>query len=77
MAFARRARGALLRLVRQRKRAALVGAALAIPAAWVQFSDGGFPWWMRGTALCVGAVGIALLWSGLAGVGPDWVDDEG
>ena len=75
MALARRVRGALLRLVRRRTRAALVGAALAIPAAWVQFSDGDFPWWIRGAALCVGAVGIALLWTGVAGLGPDWVDE--
>jgi hypothetical protein len=75
MPLVRRARGALLRLARRRALSALVGAALVIPSAWVEFSSGEFAWWMRGLALVGGAVGIALLWTGIAGLGPDWVDE--
>jgi hypothetical protein len=53
----------------------LVGAALAGPAAWVEFSGGHFEWWMQGLALIGGGVGIALLWTGIVGVPPDWIDD--
>jgi hypothetical protein len=75
MALIRRTRGALLRLVRRRGLAMLVGAALAGPAAWVEFSGGHFEWWMQGLALIGGGVGIALLWTGIVGVPPDWIDD--
>jgi hypothetical protein len=75
MALVRRARGALLRLARRRLLSMLVGAALAVPSAWVQFSGGDFAWWMRGLSLVCGAVGVALLWTGVAGVGPDWIEE--
>jgi hypothetical protein len=76
MSFTRRARGAVLRLVRRRLLSTIVGLLLAAPAAWVEFSDGNFAWWVRGMALVGGATGLALLWSGLAGLGPDWIDGE-
>jgi hypothetical protein len=74
MPMTRRARGALLRLVRRRRLSAALGALLAVPAAWVEFSDGNFPWWLQGVALIAAATGIALLWTGLAGLGPDWIE---
>jgi hypothetical protein len=76
MSLTRRTRGALLRLVRRRRLSAVLGLALAAPAAWVEFSGGGFAWWVQGLALVGGATGIALLWTGLAGLGPDWIDEE-
>lgn len=75
MPMTRRARGALLRLVRRRRLSTAVGLVLAAPAAWVEFSGGDFAWWVQGLALIGGATGIALLWAGLAGLGPDWIDE--
>jgi hypothetical protein len=72
----RRVRGALLRLVRRRRASMALGAALAAPAAWVEFSGHSAGWWMTGLALVVGATGLALFWTGLTGPSPDWVDDE-
>ena len=53
----------------------LLGLALAAPAAWVEFSGRFDAWWVDGLSLVVGATGIALFWTGLTGVSPDWVDD--
>lgn len=72
----RRVRGALLRLVRRRGLATLVGVALVVPAAWVEIGGRFEAWWMHGLALVVGATGVALAWTGLTGVAPDWVDDD-
>jgi len=72
----RRARGILLRLVRRRSLAVVVGLALVIPAAWIEFSGRFDAWWANGLALVVGATGLAVLWTGLTGPAPDWVDDE-
>ncbi len=71
----RRARGFVLRLVRRRQLALLVGLALAGPAAWVEFSGRYGAWWMEGLALVVGATGLAIFWTGLTGASPDWTDD--
>jgi hypothetical protein len=68
----RRARGLLLRFVRRRALAGLLGVALALPAAWIEFSGRASAWWMEGLALVVGATGLALLWTGLVGTAPDW-----
>ena len=70
----RRARGALLRLVRRRPLAVLIGCALTAPAVWVEFFGRYDAWWADGLALMVGATGLALLWTGLTGVAPDWID---
>jgi hypothetical protein len=75
MAVIRRCRGALLRLVRRRKLSAGMGLVLAIPSAWVEFSGGNFPWWAQGLALVGGATGVALLWTAVAGLTPDWIDE--
>ena len=70
----RRARGMILRIVRRRPLAIAVGAALAGPAAWLEFKGSG-AWWLDGVGLLLGATGAALIWTGVAGPRPDWVDD--
>jgi hypothetical protein len=72
----RRARGALLRLVRRRAVAVVAGLALALPAAWLEFSGQFDAWWIEGLSLVVGATGVAILWTGITGPSPDWVDDD-
>lgn len=76
MAFVSRARGALLRLVRRRRAAALTGLALVVPSAWAEFNGRDVAWWIEGLALVCGAIGVALLWSAIAGVPPDWRDPD-
>lgn len=71
----RRARGTILRIVRRRPLAIAVGAALAGPAAWLEFRGSG-TWWLDGISLLLGATGAALIWTGLTGPQPDWVDPE-
>jgi hypothetical protein len=70
----RRVRGALLRIVRRRARCVAMGVLLVAPAAWVQFGGVPVPWWAEGLSLISGATGAALLWTGIVGLGPDWVD---
>jgi len=65
-----------LRLARRRLLALTLGLALAIPAAWIELSGRGDAWWMDGLALVVGATGLALFWTGLVGIAPDWVDRD-
>jgi hypothetical protein len=72
-----RARGVLLRLVRRRALAIVVGLALALPGAWVEFSGRYDSWWVSGLALVFGASGVAILWTGITGPSPDWVDHDG
>jgi hypothetical protein len=71
----RRVRGALLRLVRRRLLASVTGAALVLPAVWLQLGSHESPWWVEGLGLVAGATGAALLWTGVAGLRPDWTDD--
>ena len=73
-AFIPRTRGMVLRLVRRRGLAIAVGAALAVPAAWIEFSGRFDSWWVDGLALIVGATGLAILWTGLTGISPDWTE---
>ena len=70
----RRARGALLRLVRRRGPAMALGLTLAVPAAWVEFSGRYDAWWVTGLALIVGATGLAIFWTGLTGPSADWIE---
>lgn len=70
----RRVRGVLLRLVRRRPLAIAVGVTLAAPATWLEVRGGSGAWWLDGLCLVVGATGVALLWTGLTGARPDWVD---
>jgi hypothetical protein len=71
----RRVRGALLRLVRRRRVAMTAGALLVAPAAWIQISGRFDAWWIEGLSLVLGATGIAVFWTGLTGVPPDWIDE--
>ena len=73
--FLGRARGAVLRLARRRTRSIVVGLLLALPAGWVQFLGRSGSWWIQGVSLVVGATGVALLWTGLTGPKPDWMDE--
>jgi hypothetical protein len=70
----RRGRGLLLRFIRRRPLAVATGLGLAVPAAWIEFSGAFSAWWVEGLALVCGATGLAILWTGLTGVAPDWVD---
>jgi len=74
--FFKRARGALLRLVRRRPIAVLVGVAVAGPAAWLELSGRDDAWWIDGVSLILVATGLALIWSGVVGITPDWFDSE-
>ena len=65
----------ILRLVRRRGLAILVGLALALPAGWIESSGRWGAWWVEGLALVMGATGLAILWTGITGPSPDWVDD--
>jgi hypothetical protein len=71
----RRVRGAILRLVRRRRRSVAAGGAMMAPAVWLEVSGRSVPWWVDGLALVVGATGAALLWTGLTGTRPDWIDE--
>jgi hypothetical protein len=67
----------LLRFVRRRAAAIVVGAALIAPAAWMELGARIDAWWIEGLALVAGATGMAILWTGLTGAAPDWVDPDG
>jgi hypothetical protein len=71
----RRARGALLRFVRRRPMAIAAGASAVALAAWLELSGRYGDWWVDGLSLVLGATGVAILWTGIAGVRPDWIDD--
>ena len=70
----RRSRGLLLRLVRHRPSAIAAGVLLLAPAVWIQFAGGYSAWWIDGSSLVAGATGAALVWTGITGATPDWVD---
>jgi hypothetical protein len=71
----RRVRGAVLRLVKRRTLSVVVGLLLVLPAAWLRFGGHSGAWWNDGASLVLGATGVALLWAGLTGPKPDWIDD--
>ena len=70
----RRARGVILRLVRRRRLVVGVGAAMAAPALWLELSGGSGVWWLDGLGLILLATGAALIWAGITGPRPDWVE---
>ena len=72
---ARRLRGWLIRLVLNRTLSVLLGLLLLAPAAWLFFGD--YAWETPvtdGLQLVLGATGAALLFAGLGGRRPDWID---
>jgi len=46
------------------------------PAAWLELSGRYSAWWVDGLSLVLGATGAAVLWTGITGVRPDWVDED-
>ena len=74
MSLIRRARGTVLRLVRRRLLSVGLGLALAAPSAWVEFIARDTTWWLEGLSLIAGATGLALIWTGMTGPSPDWID---
>ena len=74
MSTMRRARGLLLRLVRRRRTVIVLGLLLITPAAWVHLGHASVPAWFEGVSLVLGATGVALVWTGVTGARPDWVE---
>ena len=75
MPRARRLRGLLLRLVLNRAFAIATGTAIALPGAALLVGD--YAWETGATdglALVAFATGVALVWAGVSGRRPDWVD---
>jgi hypothetical protein len=71
----RRVRGLLLRIVLNRPIAIVVGAAVAFPAVMLLVNQ--YAWETGATdglALLALATGIALMWGGVTGRQPDWID---
>ena len=65
----------VLRLVLNRAAAITAGAVLAAPGAALLLHD--FPWESGATdglALVLLATGVALVWAGLTGRRPDWIE---
>jgi hypothetical protein len=62
----------LLRLVRRRGAALAVGVALAVPALWLESHSSA--WWVDGVSLVLAATGVALIWTAISGLKPDWID---
>jgi hypothetical protein len=54
--------------------AIVAGAALVAVAAWLELGGKYGAWWIDGLSLVLGATGAAILWTGLIGGRPDWVD---
>ena len=75
--FAKRLRGFLLRLALRRPVAITLGVMLIAPAAWLLVQD--LPWetpMTDGIGLIIGATGAALLFAGLGGRRPDWLEPD-
>ena len=72
----RRFRGFVLRLVHRRLLAIACGLVLLVPSAFANLSGRWEAWWVDGLSLVVGATGIALVWTGVTGAAPDWVDAD-
>jgi hypothetical protein len=61
-------------VIRRRPLAIGLGLVLLVPSGWLEFSGRPAPWWASGAALVAAATGAALLWTGLVGTPPDWVE---
>jgi hypothetical protein len=71
----RRLRGLLIRLVLNRPLAIGLGAVLAAPGVLLMLRD--YEWESGvtdGLALLTVATGVAIVWAGVTGRQPDWVD---
>jgi hypothetical protein len=55
--------------------AVMIGVLLIVPAAWIQVTGRPDAWWAQGLSLIAGASGLALAWTGITGVAPDWIDE--
>jgi hypothetical protein len=71
----RRLRGWFIRLVLNRTGSIVLGLLLLAPAVWLLVGD--YPWETPvtdGLGLVFGATGAALLFAGIGGRRPDWID---
>ena len=59
--------------MRRRPVAIVAGALLVVPAAWLELT-GRWRVVVDGLSLVLGATGAAILWTGLTGALPDWID---
>jgi hypothetical protein len=66
----------MLRFMRRRVPAIIAGVVLIAAAGWIETSPRVNVWWLEGLALVAGATGVAILWTGLAGVTPDWREPD-
>jgi hypothetical protein len=62
----------MLRLVRSRRLSLGLGLMLVLPVVWVRFQGRFDAWWVEGLTLVAGATGVALLWTAVVGLSPDW-----
>jgi hypothetical protein len=53
----------------------MAGAALVAPAVWLESTGRSGVWWLDGLGLIAGATGAALIWAGITGPKPDWIDE--
>ena len=72
----RRVRGGDVPVIRRRPVSIAVGLGPLVPSVWVEVSGRSSAWWTGGAALVAGATGAALLWTGLVGARPDWIDED-
>lgn len=73
----RRIRGWLLRLALNRAASVVLGLVLLGPSVWLLIGD--YRWETPitdGLQLVLGATGAALLFAGIGGRRPDWIDPE-
>jgi len=66
----------MLRLARHRRFSVLVRLGMAVPGAWVQIRGRFDAWWIEGLSLVGIGIGIALVWTAIVGLQPDWIENE-
>lgn len=77
MSRLRRVRGAVLRLVLDRRLSVLAGVCLILPAVWIGLHDYAWESWVSdGLTLLAVATGIALVHIGMTGRTADWIDPD-
>jgi nitrate/nitrite transporter NarK len=73
----KRVRGWFIRLVLNRAASIGLGLILLVPALWLRFAD--YRWETPisdALGLIVGATGAAILFAGIGGRRPDWIDSD-